>query len=387
MKLLVVLSRFPYPLEKGDKLRAYHQIKILSKFFDIYLFALSEKTVPQSSIDALQPFCKQIHIEEINLASKIFNTIFFFFRGLPLQCGFFYRRKAKNALTLFYNKVQPDKIYCQLVRTAEYVKSFSIDKTIDYQDVLSKGMLRRHSSAPIPLKPFFKMEYRRLLRYEQQSFNWFDHHTIITNVDRTHMPMSAKEQICVVGNGVDFQNFIYKNTEKKYDLIFSGNMGYAPNIDAAEYLVKKLLPPLLQRYPNLRLILCGTSPSIRIKALQNEHVVVTGWVDDMSEWYAQSRVFIAPMRLGTGLQNKLLEAMAMQLPCVTSPLAAMPIKNAVDQHDIIVCHKDTDYIENVSRLLDDDDFYRLISQNGHQFVLENFSWEQATQTLVDLLND
>lgn len=386
MKLLVVLSRFPYPLEKGDKLRAYHQIKILSQSFDIYLFALSEKPVPQSSLDELQPFCQQIHIEKISFCSKIWNLLLFFLRGLPLQCGFFYRRKAKKSLKAFYNEIKPDKIYCQLVRTAEYVKSFPIDKTIDYQDVLSKGMLRRYASAPITLKPFFKMEYRRLLRYEKQTFECFEHHTIITDVDRAQMPITDSEQICVVSNGVDFQNFAYKKTEKQYDLIFSGNMNYAPNIDAAEYLVRKLLPQLVLHYPNLRLVLCGTSPSIRVKALQDEHVIVTGWVDDMSEWYAKSKVFIAPMRLGTGLQNKLLEAMAMQLPCVTSPLAAKPIKNVIDHQHLIVCRKDEDYVHAVSQLLDDEEFRAEISKNGRQFVQENYSWEQATQALVDLLN-
>ena len=190
-------------------------------------------------------------------------------------------------------------------------------------------MLRRAQKAPFWQKPFFKMESRRLQRYEAAVFDDFQHHTIITEVDRDLMPVKEKERILVVGNGVDFEQFQYRGQPKKYDLMFAGNMAYAPNVDAAEFLVKQILPRLLPQFPDLRLVLCGANPSKRVQALRGPHVTVTGWVESMSEYYAQSRIFIAPMRLGTGLQNKLLEAMATQLPCVTSPLAGKPLKGAV----------------------------------------------------------
>ena len=385
MKLLVVLSRFPYPLEKGDKLRAYHQIRVLSRQHDIYLFALSDKEVSLASMEAMKPFCKEIRVGRICWWTQLTNSLRAFFKGWPIQCGYFYSREAKRTLQQFADEVKPDAIYAQLVRTVPYVQDLEGEKTIDYQDVFSQGMLRRAQRAPFWEKPFFKMESRRLRRYEAEVFPLFQHHTIITEVDRDLMSVKEKDQICIVGNGVDFEQYRYAGEEKIYDLIFAGNMSYAPNVDAAEFLVRQILPKLLPHFPNLRLVLCGANPAPRVRALQGPHVTVTGWVESIAEYYARSRVFVAPMRLGTGLQNKLLEAMATQLPCVTSPLAGKPLKGITDQHDILICDKVEEYVEAITQLLTDNVYYQQISQQGYQYVQQRYSWEAATEPLTGLL--
>ena len=200
------------------------------------------------------------------------------------------------------------------------------------------------------------------------------------------MPVKEPDSIKVVGNGVDFEQFKYSGQQKIYDLIFAGNMAYAPNVDAAEYIVRQLLPKLLPQFPNLRLVLCGANPVKRVQDLQGPHVVVTGWVDSMAEYYAQSRVFIAPMRLGTGLQNKLLEAMAIQLPCITSPLAGKPLKGVVNQQDILICKEEDEFVDAVRRLLTDPAYYSQISQNAYRFVQEHYSWDVTTQNLAVLFD-
>ena len=387
MKLLVVLSRFPYPLEKGDKLRAYHQIRVLSRQHDIYLFALSDTEVPAASMEALRPFCKEIRVGRICWWTKLTNSLRAFFNGWPIQCGYFYSSEAKKALRQFADEVKPDAIYAQLVRTVPYVQELKGEKTIDYQDVFSQGMLRRAERAPFWQKPFFKMESRRLWRYEAEVFPLFQHHTIITEVDRDLMPVKDKDKISIVGNGVDFEQYKYDGQEKIYDLIFAGNMSYAPNVDAAEFIVKQILPGLLPQFPNLRLVLCGANPAPRVRALQGPHVTVTGWVESIAEYYAQSRIFIAPMRLGTGLQNKLLEAMATQLPCVTSPLAGKPLKGAVPQQDLLICSTPDDYAAAITRLLTDSAYYQQIASNGYQYVQQRYSWEAATEPLLQLTID
>ncbi|MBP5663600.1 MAG: glycosyltransferase [Bacteroidales bacterium] len=383
MKLLVVLSRFPYPLEKGDKLRAYHQIRVLSRQHDIYLFALSDTEVPASSMEAMKPFCKEIREGRICWWTMLTNSLRAFFKGWPIQCGYFYSREAKRALRQFADEVKADAIYAQLVRTVPYVQELEGEKTIDYQDVFSQGMLRRAERAPFWQKPFFKMESRRLQRYEAEVFPLFQHHTIITEVDRDLMPVKDKDKISIVGNGVDFEQYKYEGQEKIYDLIFAGNMSYAPNVDAAEFIVKQILPNLLSQFPNLRLVLCGANPAPRVRALQGPHVTVTGWVDSIAEYYAQSKIFIAPMRLGTGLQNKLLEAMATQLPCVTSPLAGKPLKGVENQRDVLICDKVEDYVKAITQLLTDSAYYQQIAQQGYQYVKERYSWEAMTGVLGD----
>lgn len=385
MKILVALSRFPYPLEKGDKLRAFHQIRCLAQHHDIYLVAVHEQPVSFSDLEQLKPFCKEIHLLKQNVCSKALNIVRAFVRGLPIQCGFFYSKRNQKQLDSIVARVRPDHIYCQLIRMAEYVKDYPVKKTLDYQDVFSKGMLRRAGKANCITKPFFMMEYRRLARYETFAFDRFDSKTIITAVDRDLLPMERRDEILVVANGVDFEHFCYRGEDKIFDLIFSGNMSYAPNVDAAEYLANEIFPALSVEFPNIRLVLCGANPSPRVKALQNERVVVTGWVDNMAEWYAQSRIFIAPMRMGTGLQNKLLEAMAMKLPCITSPLAAKPLENAETQRCILPCSTVSGYVEAVRLLLTDEESYAHMSEAGYHYVRECFDWEASTERLNQLI--
>lgn len=385
MKLLVVLSRFPYPLEKGDKLRAYHQIRCLSEHHDIFLAAMHDKPVSSDDLQQLKPFCKEIFLLENNYLKRCWNMGRAFFKGLPIQCGLFYNKKNAQKLDEIIQRVHPDHIYCQLFRMAEYVKDYSMPKTLDYQDVFSKGMARRAEKSTGLVKWFFNMEHRRVARYETEIFDRFDHKTIITAVDRDLIPHPRREEIVVVPNGVEFDKFAYQGEKKEYDLIFSGNMGYAPNVDAAEYLVREILPPLRMKFPNLRVVLCGATPAPRVQALRSEHVIVTGWVDSMAEWYAKSRIFIAPMRMGTGLQNKLLEAMSMHLPCITSPLAARPLVEAEQHQSVISCSETKDYVVAVTQLLTEENAYNQLADSGYNYVRQFYDWENAVRILDNLM--
>jgi len=140
MKLLVILPRFPYPTEKGDKLRAFNQLKVLSEHFDISLFALSHDKVSPENIEKVKPFCKSIHIERINFLQVVWNLFICLFTSRPLQVGYYYTNKAKRAFRKKIKEVNPDHIYCQLLRTAPYAFGIEIPKTLDYQDVFSKGI-------------------------------------------------------------------------------------------------------------------------------------------------------------------------------------------------------------------------------------------------------
>jgi len=386
MKILMVLSRFPYPLEKGDKLRAYHQIRCLSEKHEVYLAAMHYHPVAESDIQQLKPFCKDIFLLDNTILRRCWNVGRAFLKGLPLQCGMFYSRRNARELDRIVRAVQPDHIYCQLFRMAEYVMDYQIPKTLDYQDVFSKGMERRAEKTKAPAKWLFNMEARRVARYEAEIFDRFDHKTIITEVDRDLIPHPKNMEIEVVPNGVDFDTYAYHGEAKTYDLIFSGNMGYAPNVDAAEYLVREIMPPLWAEFPDMRVVLCGANPAPRVRALQNDRVLVTGWVDSMVPWYAQSKIFIAPMRMGTGLQNKVLEAMAMELPCVTSALAAKPLRDAGQQGALTVCQKTNDYIEIIRRLMQNETEYRQLAAAGNRFVHDRYDWKSAAEKLLQIIS-
>ena len=220
--------------------------------------------------------------------------------------------------------------------------------------------------------------------YERMAFDQFNNKIIISYPDRDLIPHPEKEKIVVVANGVDTDFFHPLTREKEYDLVFTGNMGYPPNIDAAEFLVNKILPLVLEKRPDLRVLIAGTSPTMRVMVLRSPHVEVSGWVPDMREAYARAKIFIAPMQLGTGLQNKLLEAMAMKIPCITSSLANQAL-NAKPGEEILVGETPQEYTHHILTLLKDKDSAASIGEKGLQFVLKNYSWETETAKIEALI--
>jgi glycosyltransferase involved in cell wall biosynthesis len=161
-------------------------------------------------------------------------------------------------------------------------------------------------------------------------------------------------------------------------------MGYPPNINAAEYLVKEILPIVRSTKPEIKLTLAGAEPHASVLGLKGNHVHVTGWVEDIRECYAKARIFIAPMQIGTGLQNKLLEAMSMKIPSITSPLANSALE-AKDGEDILVGNSPQQFADHIIKLLNDKDFADTIAQKGYDFVHRNYDWNSATKKLEDVI--
>ncbi len=384
MNLLIILSRVPYPLEKGDKLRAYHQIRCLSVHHRITLVALSHEAVHSDAERILSAFCEEVHVLRLNRFTVVVNLIRALIQGLPLQAGYFYSGRNYRRIKAIIAQSKPDHIYCQLLRTAGYVKDVHIPKTLDYMDVFSAGMLRRKEKAPWLLKPFFGLEYQRLLNYETTVFDWFNHHTIISEPDRALIPHKLNHEIVIISNGVDQDYFTAIKAEKKYQVLFTGNMGYPPNINAAELLVKQVMPLVRKSFPEAVAVLAGANPHARVKALADDNTIVTGWVDDIRPWYAASEVFIAPMQIGTGLQNKLLEAMSMGLPAITSELANGAL-GAIPGEQILVGTTAEEFAAHIINLLNDKQLSLKIATAGQQYVTDTFSWEGATQKLSDLM--
>lgn len=386
MKLLVVLSRFPYPLEKGDKLRAYHQIKELSKLHDIYLVCLTDKNVNATQQNELAQFCQEIHVFKLKSVLMYWNTAKQIFTDKPFQVGYFYQFGIQKKINQLVEKIKPDHIYCQLIRCSEYVKNFhQYKKTIDYMDALSMGMQRRASISSGIRKKLFEIESRRLSEYENRIFDYFNKHTIISEQDKRFINHSLQNKIAIIENGISESFFEAKKPlPKPYEILFTGNMNYAPNIECAEFIVHKILPLLLTDYPKIKVLLSGANPNTRIKALANEHVTVTGWVEDIRESYLQGKIFVAPLFIGTGLQNKLLEAMAMEIPCITTPLANNALQ-AIANEMVLIANTEKEFAEKIAAILNDTLQTFAMTKRAKEFIQENFSWEKSVKKLSDLL--
>ena len=383
MKIFVLLPRIPWPLEKGDKLRAFNQIKQLAKNNDVVLCALNDKkSNKKEAFKALQPYCISVTFIDINKISILLNIAKAFFKGLPLQCGYFYNRKAHKKIQSLIKKHKPDMLFGQLLRVAEYIRYEKTPKSIDYQDVFSMGMKRRKEIAPFYMKPFFNMEYKRLKRYEHDIFNDFDIKTIISEQDRNFIDHHKNNEILIVPNGVDHEYYTPRECEKKYDIVFTGNMAYAPNVNAVEYLANDILPLVWKELPETKLYVAGATPDPRVKKTASDKIIISGWIDDMRNAYAQSKIFIAPMRIGTGLQNKLLEAMSMKLPCITTSLANNPLGAEVGK-EILVGNNEQELANHIISLLTDKEKANTMAQNGYDFVRRVYDWSEATKIMED----
>ena len=228
------------------------------------------------------------------------------------------------------------------------------------------------------------MEYRRLKRYEAAIFDDFDIKTIISEPDRELIPHSKKDEILIIPNGVDHEYFKPQEQEKRYDLVFTGNMSYPPNVNAVDYLANEILPLVWKQLPEVKMYIAGASPDPKVKRVASERIIVSGWLDDIREAYAQSRVFIAPMRIGTGLQNKLLEAMSMRLPAITSPLANASL-GAKPNEEILIGSNAEEMAQHIVTLLNYPQKATQLAQAGYDFTNRVYDWGKATERLEEAM--
>lgn len=390
MKILVALPRFPYPLEKGDKLRAYNQIKELSKNNEIYLFCVSHTKVLPEHVEQLRPYCQDICCVNSPKLANYKNIVRNYLHTKSLQIGYWDSRKARKAVKEFVRKVRPDVIYSQMVRTMPWISRLPYPKVMDYQDALSMNTERRMDQTRGLWHYILHFEFKMLRSTEYNAFKIFDALTIISEPDSDAIPRPKNGEIHIIPNGVDFDFFDRTKIPSpagaapKWDIVFCGNMGYEPNVHAAQYLVKEVMPLVWKEVPGATVLLAGANPKHGVSNLASDKVSVSGYVADIRECYAASSIFVAPMLTGSGLQNKLLEAMAMQLPCVTTSIANDSL-GARDGSEVLIGDNAEAFAAHIVSLLHDADKRASLAQSGRQYALDHFSWETSCQQLEAVL--
>ena len=384
MRILIALSRFPYPTEKGDKVRAYYQIKELSRNNEIFLVCLSEFKIKEEHLAMVRPYVKEVNIIHISLLKRIINLFFGIFNSLPMQVNYFKSHQMKGIVSDWCQKFKIDVCYVQLVRIVENIPKLpQVVFFLDYMDAFSEGTRNRSLKSSFFKRIIYKLESQRLKNYEKQVTNRFEGLSVITEAEAGFLPEDAQNKLIITPNGVSDHFFNYPLlgwADKKYDIIFSGNMQFVPNIQAALYLVKKVLPLIIRDFPTIKICIAGVDPVSEIKALACNNVVVTGFVEDLGEIMSQSKISVAPMFSGSGLQNKLLENMAVGIPLITSPLSAAPIHALKDKH-LLVASNEVEFAQNIKKLLNNEEYANELGREGQRFVTLNFRWETYTERL------
>jgi len=385
VKILAILPRFPYPVDKGDKLRAFHHIQYLAKHHEVSVFALSDEPVCDESLGVLKSFCHNVIVFPLSKAGIFSRLPLNAFSNIPFQTAWHFDTGAEKLLLAEIEKIKPDVLFYQLVRTAEFAKNIHLPKVLDLQDPMSENIRLRMNKEPLWKRQVFKMEYKRLLSYETEVAKRFDEICIISERDRKDLPEAAKIKAKIVSNGIDTEYYRPQlNITKTVDLVFVGSMSYVPNIEAARFLVKDILPELVKLGIRATVSIVGANPSAEVKSLAGENIRVTGRVTDTRTYYAQSRVMVAPMFINTGIQNKILEAAAMGLPVVTTPQANEPI-GAEAGKELLLASTAEEFAKQIALLLNNEAVAQTIAKAGHEFILSKFTWEACGKQLEDLL--
>ncbi|GAB4403141.1 MAG: TIGR03087 family PEP-CTERM/XrtA system glycosyltransferase [Bacteroidia bacterium] len=386
MKLLVLTSRFPYPVEKGDKLRIYHQLVQLAQRHEIVLFSLSDQPVAEADYRQVAALCSSIYLFSLPRPGIFLHVALGLLRGEAIQMAYFFRRKIAHRLAQIIETEQPDMLYCQLIRMAAYVQALrpAIPCTIDYMDCFSAGMKRQATREQLLRRGIYRRESRLLARYEREVYGAFAHHCIISEQDRRllDLPADQQDRVQVVPNGVDTAYFCPDPAQTPtHDVVFAGNMGYFPNVEAACFLASEVMPLVWATYPQATLLIAGARPTPAVRRLAADpRIDVSGWVADIRRAYGGGRVCVAPLRTGSGQQNKVLEAMSMARPCVTTSLVNNAI-GAVPAEAMLLGDTPAQLAQQICAVLADPALGARLGTRARVFVEERYSWPASVALL------
>jgi sugar transferase (PEP-CTERM/EpsH1 system associated) len=385
LKILVLLSRFPLPADKGDKLRAWQQIQGLAEKHQIFVFCTSDEKIDEASLRQLKSCCEDVWVKRIAKPGIVTRIGSAFLSNLPFQVAYFSSSSAIREFNWYCRQVQPDLVYCQLARMAEFVKELPPEKlAIDYQDAFSKGLERRVSLESSWKKRLVESEFIRLRAYESKIFERFGKKFIISEQDQGYIQHPSRKEIVILPNGVDVDHYRPEPSAKTIDLLFTGNMQYEPNVNCILYLVKKVFPLLKEEFPHLQLVAAGKNPTSELRNLKSGNLQLTGWIDDLRKYYRTARLFVAPMQIGIGMQNKILEAMSMGLPVITSSLANNAI-GAKHGKEIWIADSPEKVAEGISYLLNNTELALRLGQSARELMLKKYSWSHQNAALINEL--
>jgi len=378
MMILYFTFDFQHPLVPGSH-RHYHIIKELSKRHEIVLLTLASKPVPEEAVDEMRQYTKEMKVfswcpDGKKPASKLAR------RKL--------RRQAHSALDLAFREVlnlgEPDVVLFHGQRDHPLLNSCQIPVVIDMCDANSMRLNMQARYEPIHRLPVSMLNYLRTLRTERKVLRKGSHIAFISARDRAAVA-GENSDVHVVPNGVDLD--FWCPTEKiphRNTIALTGEMSYRPNTDAAMVLVRKVMPILRRELDNPQLLLIGRAPPA---ALQNEvrgqeDITLTGFVDDVRPWVQQASVFAAPIRFASGMQNKILEAMAMKLPVVTTPVVEEGLRSdTAEGNPVIVAGIDNEreFADAIIRLLGEPEECESLGEAGRAYVKQHFLWVNSAQ--------
>jgi sugar transferase (PEP-CTERM/EpsH1 system associated) len=388
MNICFVCPRFPFPILKGDTLRAYHQIKELSKQnHSIHLIAISEHVEPtEEAKNEMLQYCDSIEIISISKSHSLQMLIKHgLFSKYPLQVLYFLSPKLREAVQSAISRRHFDIIHVMTIRIIPAaLNTLNVPVVVDFMDSYGANISTRKEYVNPLVKLGYNVECARVAKYERRVALQVDGGIVIAELDRETI---GNPLFSVIPNGVDLDAFLGPNdgTRSVNTLIFTGNMGYQPNVDAVTWFVANCWQHLYKKFPNLKFLIVGARPAASILELaQIPGIEVTGQVESMMPYFNRATVSVCPIRCGSGMQNKVLEAMAAGVPVVTTEFVNRAINAETNSQISVVPDNDANaFIAAVADLLCDNAKASQQAKAARSFVENNFTWSfRATQLIA-----
>lgn len=395
--LLYLVHRLPYPPNKGDKVRSYHLLKHLAANHRVFLGTFVDDPADEVHLPTVKAFCADMHAAKLNPTMARIGSLVGLLTGEALTMRYY-----RNAgLTEWVKRVvEQNKIdaivvfssamgqYADEVEDADDASPQPL--LVDFVDVDSAKWTQYAANHRWPMSWVYQREGQRLLDYEralamrsQRSFFVTENETALFR----QLAPECSEVVAPMSNGVDADYFspepnrispfpsLAQLPEQPASpvIVFTGAMDYWPNVDAVTWFAADILPRLQQLWPALRFYIVGRTPSPAVLALASAEVIVTGTVDDVRPYLQYATVVVAPLRVARGIQNKILEAMAMGRPVVASQSCVDAIDDLAGG-ELVSASSAEDFVKEVNALLGSAERCSAMGQAGRNRVLQSYSW-------------
>ncbi len=405
MNILFLAHRLPFPPNKGDKLRAFRHLKHLASSHRVWCACFLDDPRDRLSVEPLSSYCHELAAVPLSRTRAAIGGLWRFALGGTLTEGAYDQPAMWNVVKEWISSVRFDLVWTFSSSMAPYALTVPSDRrTLDLCDVDSAKWLGYAAAARSPLRWAFGAEGRRLRKLEIRWCHAFDSVVVISEAEAALVrPKVDSGRIHVISNGVDLPIYPLADSGGKPDRTanaatfpapsklsrpvvgFIGAMDYRPNVDAVTWFVETCWDSIRTCVPGVEFRIIGRNPTRRVRRLgRRAGVVVVGEVPLITSEVEKIRVSVAPMRLGRGLQNKVLEAMAHARPVVLTPLAAQGIEFTPGVHALVASNP-ADFAESVCRLLLDGELADRVGLAGRDYVAQFHPWTQQLARVDHLL--
>lgn len=394
--LLYLVHRIPFPPNKGDKVRSFNILRQLARHHRVFLGTFVDHPDDQRHVGQLSEWCEEVCAVRLSPGLSRLLSLRGLLSGEALSLPYYRDAGLKQWVDEVVSRHAIRQAVAFSGPMAQYLDQPALQRRIiDFCDVDSAKWSQYAGDRRWPMSWLYRREGARLLAFERKAAASADASLFVTEAEAGLFTRAAPEvasRVSVMQNGVDAAFF---SPDQVFDnpypaggpvVLFTGAMDYWPNVDAVVWFCAEMLPRLRERHPDLRFWIVGMNPAPVVQALAGESVVVTGTVPDVRPYLAHADVVVAPLRIARGIQNKVLEAMAMARPVVISSAPATGLE-AVSGRDCEIAHGEEEFVSRIFVLLADVALRRSMGRSARERVLERYSWEAHLAALERLLGD